>query len=155
MNKSFAEYCQKIERVDTPFVCDASTGNFIWLPRLMERYPHALFVYIDRDPKEVAASVCDIMDDDEAIDMDALIRARAYCLDTIKHAHRYMLVEFDAIDANLEPMHNLMMPGVPFDKDRAEFFRRVNIQLTGEAFEECLQAKVPKEMEEEIHAIFG
>jgi hypothetical protein len=155
MNKTFAEYCHKIDRVDTPYVCDASTGNFIWIPRLIERYPTALFCYVDRDPEAITDSVNFLLDKPDSVDVNALLRAREWSLTQIVQAPRYVIVDFKAIDPHLKMLHELMFPNVPFDEERAAFFLRLNIQLTGEAFEKCLEATVPKELEEEIHAVFG
>ena len=111
------------------YVGNSDSSLPLWMGKVDHILQHSPIVIIERDANEVNNSLINLFgrDDDWTKTIDLTLEG----LEIIKKRYNYISVDYNELDKQscLELVSDFCVPNIPFDKDKFETLRSVNVSI--------------------------
>lgn len=134
------------------YVGNSDSSLPLWMDKIDHVLQHSPIVIIERDVNEVNNSLINLFGDvgwTESID---LILEN---LEIIKKRYNYISVDYNELDKQscLELISDFCIPNIPFDKDKFETLKTINISITKDKYVKSLINKDGNKLKKNIEEI--
>ena len=128
VSKGFDDAIQKLLNRKEMYVGNSDSSLPIWINEIDHILCDSPIVIIERDMGEVVHSLTKVFGKDDYVRiLDSTLKG----LETIKNRYNYISVDYNNLNeqACLEMIWNFCTPNIPFDKDKFEMLKAINISI--------------------------
>ena len=134
------------------YVGNSDSSLPLWMDKIDHVLQHSPIVIIERDANEVNNSLINLFGD---VGWTKSIDLILENLETIKKRYNYISVDYNELDKQscLELVSDFCIPNTPFDKDKFETLKTINISITKDKYVKSLINKDGNKLKQNIKEI--
>ena len=128
VSNGFDDAIQKLLNRKEMYVGNSDSSLPIWIDKIDHILKHSPIVIIERDIDEVTNSLTNLFGD---YDYTGILDSTLEHIEIIKDRYNYISIDYNELSKQscLETIWNFCTPKIPFDKDKFETLRTINISI--------------------------
>ena len=152
VSDGFSDAIKKILNRKEIYVGNSDSSLPLWIDKIDYILQESPIVIIERDENEVINSLTNLFGN---YDWVKLIDLTLENLETIKKRYNYISIDYNELDKQscLELISNFCVPNIPFDKDKFEILKTINITIAKDKYVRGLINKDGNKLKKNIEEI--
>ena len=140
VSDGFDDAIQKLLNRKEMYVGNSDSSLPIWTNKIDHILQYSPIVIIERDVSEVASSLTNLF---EGFDPTRLLDLTLEHLEIIKKKYNYISIDYNKLNEQLylEMIWDFCVPNIPFDKDKYEILKTINISIDKDLYVKSLMNK--------------
>ena len=137
VSNGFDDAIQKLLSREEMYVGNSDSSLPIWIDKIDHILRHSPIVIIERDISGVISSLTNLFGEhDYTKPLDLMLKH----LEIIRRRYNYISVDYNELSKQscLETIWNFCTPNIPFDKDRFETLKTINVSIDKDLYMENL-----------------